>query len=143
MILIKGKNGIVKGRTCENGSKQNIFFREVEIVASPTISLEGLFTTLVIDVYEGREVDTFDIPGAYLHADMPKDKKYISIKRNIRGNNFLNQSGAQVEHEVQKWAEGLIYVSNMFHMWLHRIVSTVVQIILRNINGEKFQTESI
>ena len=44
-------------------------------MASPIVCLEGLFTTLVIDAYEGREVATFDVLGEYLHADMPKDKK--------------------------------------------------------------------
>ena len=46
-------------------------------MASPTVSLEGLFTTLVIDAYERRDVATFDIPGAYLHAEMPEDKEVI------------------------------------------------------------------
>lgn len=31
----------------------------------------------MIDAYTGREVATFDVPGAYLHADMPKDKKAL------------------------------------------------------------------
>ena len=36
-----------------------------------------LFTTLVIDAHEERDVATFDIPGAYLHAKMPADKNVI------------------------------------------------------------------
>ena len=44
---------------------------------SPTLSLESLFTTLVIDAHEERNVATFDIPRAYLHADMPSDKNMI------------------------------------------------------------------
>ena len=35
------------------------------------------FTTLVIDAHEERDVATFDIPGAYLHAEMPADKEVI------------------------------------------------------------------
>ena len=50
---------------------------EDESVAFPTVSLEPLFTTLVIDVYEERNIATFDIPGAYLHAKMPADKNLI------------------------------------------------------------------
>ena len=42
-------------------------------MALSTLLLEGLFATLVIDAYEGIEVSTFDVPGAYLYADMPKD----------------------------------------------------------------------
>ena len=42
-------------------------------MASPKVSLKGLLTMLVIDVYKGREVDTFDVPVSYLHADMTKN----------------------------------------------------------------------
>ena len=54
-----------------------------------------------------------------------------------------DQSGAQEEHEVLKWAECRIYVGSMCNKWVHRIASTVVHIILRNIDGETFLTESI
>ena len=78
MNVRKGEiNGIINGRTCANGIKQKSNLKEVESVASPTIFLEGLFTTLVINSYEGREVATFDVPVAYLHADMPKDKRVL------------------------------------------------------------------
>ena len=46
-------------------------------MASPMVLLELLFTTLVIYAYEGREVVTFDYPGAYFHADMLKDKNIL------------------------------------------------------------------
>ena len=46
-------------------------------MASPTVSLEGFFATLVIDSYKGREVSTFDVPGAYFNANMPKDEKVL------------------------------------------------------------------
>ena len=48
-----------------------------ESVASPTISLESLFMTLVIDAHEERDVATFDILGSYLHAEMPAYKNVI------------------------------------------------------------------
>ena len=41
----------------------------------PTVFLEGLFATLVIDSYEGIEVATFDGPGDYLYVDMQRDKR--------------------------------------------------------------------
>ena len=79
MKLIKEKiNGIIKGITCANGSKQKRYLKEGEIVASPTVSIEVLFTTLVIGTYEVREVATFDVPGVYLRVDIPKD--YFLIK---------------------------------------------------------------
>ena len=47
-----------------------IHLKERESVASPTVKPEGLFTTVVIYAYKGRELTTFDVPGAYFHADM-------------------------------------------------------------------------
>ena len=76
--LIKQKiDGTIKGRICADGSKQKRYLVKDESVASPTISLESLFTTLVVDTYEENGIDTFDIPGAYLHAEMPADKNVI------------------------------------------------------------------
>ena len=65
--LIKEKIGEIKGQTCANGSKQNMYLKENESIASPTVSLEGLITTLIVDAYEQRDVGSFDVPGAYLH----------------------------------------------------------------------------
>ena len=39
--------------------------------------MESLFTTLVMDAHEERDVATFDIPGTYLHVDIPADKNMI------------------------------------------------------------------
>ena len=40
----------------------------------PTIELEALFESLLIDSHEGISVHTFDVPGAYLYASRPDDK---------------------------------------------------------------------
>ena len=76
--LVKEKrNGIVKGRTCANGSKQRRYLKDFESVASPTVGLDALVLTTLIDATEGRDVATFDVPGAYLHANMPEDKRVL------------------------------------------------------------------
>ena len=46
-------------------------------VASTMASLEGLFATLVVDAYKGREADTFGVPGEKLHVDITKDKMFL------------------------------------------------------------------
>ena len=80
--LIKKKiNGIIKVRTCANESKQKRYLKEVESVTLIMVSMEGLFTLLVIYAYKGREVANFDVLGAYLHANMPKDKKVLLKSR--------------------------------------------------------------
>ena len=43
------------------------YLKEVESEGSPTVSLEALFTTLVINAYEDIDVTMFDIRGGSLH----------------------------------------------------------------------------
>jgi len=76
--LIKLKrDGNLKGRTCANGKKQRRFVKDGEIVSSPTVSLESIIVTLLVDAYEGRNVCIADVSGAYLHAEMPSDKQVL------------------------------------------------------------------
>ena len=46
------------------------------------VSSEALFCTLIVDAHEGHDVANFEVPGAYLYADIPKDMR---ILMNIRG----------------------------------------------------------
>ena len=73
--LIKIKRcGKVKGRRCADGSVQRGYISKEES-SSPTISLQALFATWIIDSIEGRKVQTFDVPGAYLHAEIPEEEQ--------------------------------------------------------------------
>jgi hypothetical protein len=56
MFLKKKRNGTIKGRGCADGR--------------PTVSIESVMLTSVIDAAEGRDVATVDIPGAFMQADM-------------------------------------------------------------------------
>ena len=62
-----------KGRMCANGAPYCKFVPREE-AKSYTITLKGLLATMVIDAYEGRKVETIDLPGDYLHIDISKDK---------------------------------------------------------------------
>ena len=54
-------------------------FLEYEITySSPTASNEAVLSTDVIGARERRDVCTAHIPGAYLHAVLPKGKKGFS-----------------------------------------------------------------
>ncbi len=48
--------------------------KEGDIISFPTMSLESIIATLIIDAYEERCVSKADVPGAYLHAKMPEGK---------------------------------------------------------------------
>ena len=76
-IIELKRDGRIKGRSCANGSKQKLYLKEFDSVASPTVSLEGLFTMLLIAAYEGRKFISFDVPGAFLQADMVKDSTVL------------------------------------------------------------------
>jgi len=79
-LITEKRDGRIKGRTCADGSKQKRYLRDGEDYASPTVSLEALIATLVIDAYEERDVATFDVPGAYLHAEMDKDRVFMKLR---------------------------------------------------------------
>ena len=57
---------------CQRCSTPEVFPREE--ARSPTLSLEALIMSLKIGAHERRKVTVFDVPGAYLHTDLPKDK---------------------------------------------------------------------
>jgi len=92
---------MLKGRTCANGKKQKLFLKENESYSSPTVSLEGLLASLVIDVVEKRNVAIFDVPGAYLHAKMPDDKRTLMV---LRGD--FADIMCQVNPEYERFTKG-------------------------------------
>ena len=80
-LMKEKRTGGIKGRVASNGSKQKKYLKEGESISSPTVSLEALLMTLIIDVFEGQKVTTFDVPGAYLHAKFPEDKHISMVLR--------------------------------------------------------------
>ena len=81
VTLIKEKrNGKLKGRACANGSRQKYFLNKNKSIASPTVSTEGMLGSFMIDAYEKREIGSFDIPGAYLHAEMEHRSNRVLLR---------------------------------------------------------------
>ena len=70
--------GKVKGRTCADGRVQRDYVPRDE-ASSPTLSNEALIAILLINSNEQRDVAVFDVPEAYLHADIP-DNKFALLK---------------------------------------------------------------
>jgi hypothetical protein len=68
-IITEKRNGFLKGRTCADGRKQRPLYSKLE-TASPTIATDALLISILIDAYEGRDVATADVAGAYLNAYM-------------------------------------------------------------------------
>ena len=67
MFLKKKRCGRIKGRGCADGRKQRIYTTKEE-ASSPTVAIESVMLSCVIDAQEKRDVATIDIPGAFMHA---------------------------------------------------------------------------
>ena len=62
----------MRGRGCADGHKQQGKY-EKEDVTSPTVALESVLLTSIIDAHENRDVAVVDISGAFLQADQDED----------------------------------------------------------------------
>eukprot|EP00978_Attheya_sp_CCMP212_P040803 scaffold226459_cov23-Attheya_sp.AAC.2 len=69
MFLKKKQCGRIKGRGCADGRKQRATTTKEE-ASSPTVAIESVMLTSVIDAKENRDVAIVDIPGAFMQADM-------------------------------------------------------------------------
>jgi hypothetical protein len=69
MFLTKKRCGRIKARGCADGRKQRETTSK-EDASAPTVSIEAVMLSAVIDSMEGRDVATVDIPGAFMQADI-------------------------------------------------------------------------
>jgi Reverse transcriptase (RNA-dependent DNA polymerase) len=69
MFLKEKRCGKIKGRGCADGRKQRLYTAK-EDASSPTVAIESILLSCVIDAKEQRHVATADIPGAFMQADM-------------------------------------------------------------------------
>ena len=69
LFLSMKRDNSVKGRACADGRKQRLWMQKEE-TASPTIAVEALFYTFVMDAMEERDVATCDLPGHFLQTEM-------------------------------------------------------------------------
>ena len=107
MILKEKRDGVIKGRYCADGRHQRLWKLKKD-TTSPTVSLEAIFLTALIDAMENQHVAISDIPGAFLSADIDEivimviegellevllkedKKKYLPyVTKNRRGDNII------------------------------------------------------
>ena len=69
MFLKKKHTGQIKGRGCADGRRQRIYMQK-EDTSLPTVAIESLFISAMLDALERHDVATVDIPGAFMQADM-------------------------------------------------------------------------
>ena len=65
LFLTEKRDKTIKSQHCANGSTQQAYIEHDE-VTSPTICMEGTLLTAVIEVQEGHDVTTCDIPNPFV-----------------------------------------------------------------------------
>ena len=69
MFLTKKRCWRIDAHGCADGRKQRETTSK-EDASAPTVSIEAVMISAVIDAMEGRDVATVDIPGAFMQADI-------------------------------------------------------------------------
>ena len=77
LMFVKKKLDVKrKGRACTDGWKQQDLYAK-EDASSPTVSIETVLLTSVIDALENRDVAVTDIPGVYHTTDIDEEVHII------------------------------------------------------------------
>ena len=84
MFLTEKRDGSVKGRMVYNGKPTREWMSKEES-ASPTVTLESIMLTAVIEAFEGRDVMTADVPNAFIQTVIPEDHSDERIIMKITG----------------------------------------------------------
>jgi len=72
MFLKEKHEGTIKARGCAYGRSQRDYTTKSD-TSSPTVSLEAMMLSCVIDAKENGYVAIANIPGAFQHADMEEE----------------------------------------------------------------------
>jgi hypothetical protein len=107
MFLKEKRTGKIKGRGCADGRKQRLYTTKQE-ATSPTVAIESILLSCVIDAEEGRHVATVDIPGAFMQADMDE-----TIHMKLEGTMvdlLLNVAPHFAEYVVTERGRKVLYV---------------------------------
>ena len=110
----------IKARVYADDRKQRRYIPN-EVVTSPTIQLESLIVSLIIDAKEGRDVAIADVVGAYLKANI---LDYVLFK--------LTDKAVDVMCEVSKEYETFIAIENGKSVLYLRLKKALGMIILRD-----------
>ena len=68
IFLTEKRDGCIKARNVADGSKQRAWMSKEE-ATSPTVALELVLLSAVIDAKEDREVAVVDIPNAFIQTE--------------------------------------------------------------------------
>ena len=78
----ENRDGTLKARACANGSTQRSYIAKEE-AAYPTVSVDLVLITGILDAKQKRDVMTLDMPNAFVQTDVPNDNNHAIMK--LRG----------------------------------------------------------
>ena len=141
MLVTEKREKSVKGRLVYDRSKTRDWVSWEE-AASPTVSLESLFLTSVIDAKENRDVMTCDIPNAFIQAHMPRtnagDERVImkvtgmlvdllvQLSPNTYGPHVVFESGKKVIYlQVLRALYGMLVAAILWYQKLRKDLESI------------------
>jgi len=81
MFLKEKRTGKINCRGCANGKKQHEYMFKEENSA-PTVSIEAVLLSCVIDAMEKQDVCFIDIPGASMQSEM-NDTVHVKMEGSL------------------------------------------------------------
>ena len=79
MFLNKKRCGKINGRGCADGRKPHKYLIK-DYTRAPTVAMEALFLTCLIDAMDHHEVVTLDIHGAFMQADTEGETVHMKLE---------------------------------------------------------------
>ena len=78
IFIKKKKSGEIKGRTVAGGNKQRRYISQ-EDASSPTVLIESVILTLMIDAIEERDIAIVDITNAFIQTEVTDKNKRVIV----------------------------------------------------------------
>ena len=124
MFLKKKQSGTIKGCGCADGRKQQDYITKEEST-SPTISMEAMFLTAVVDAWENWKVAVLDGPGAFMQVDIDElvhirfegemVEKLLEIDHDLYASYVTEEEGNKVMYvELLKALYGTLRAARLF-----------------------------
>ena len=127
-MFLKEKRDIsVMAQMCADGCKQKDSTWSKQDTTSPTVATELVFIIAAIDAHKQHNVAYFDIPGAFLHADVDEDitmvlkdrlaELMVQVAPNLYRNYItVNRKGTAIVYvKMQKALYGLLRSALLFY----------------------------
>ena len=113
LIFIKEKrDGMLKGRTCADGRKQCSHVKK-EDAASPTVSLEAVLLTCVMEAKEERDVAIINIPNVFVQMDWTGEKVIMKLRRRLAEFMMRTSSGLYSEYVTMENGKAVLYLEDL------------------------------